>query len=146
MFIHAVYLINTCSSITLTFIRKYHSTFYVGMGVVQNGCLYLRYGSSSVITTVKWDKTPTKSLCYNYYKNATRVLLLHTKAEKNEHKIFDFVILPFFLSSPHITQNLRGYMNVVHAKVNALLQWVGLFWFIAACEPWLVSYDPKHAL
>ena len=30
---------------------------YVGVRQVQNGCLYLRYGSSSVITTAKWVKT-----------------------------------------------------------------------------------------
>ena len=34
-------------------IRKYGSTFYVGMGHVKNGHLNLRYGSSSKKTTAK---------------------------------------------------------------------------------------------
>ena len=51
---------NSCSQMTKLHchgttrsIRKYSSTFYVGMGWVQYGCLYLRYGSSSVITTAR---------------------------------------------------------------------------------------------
>ena len=30
-------------------IKKYRTTFYIGMGQVQNGCLYLRYGNNYVI-------------------------------------------------------------------------------------------------
>ena len=77
--------------------------FNVGMGQVQNGHLYLRYGSNFVITTAKSDETLTdkKPLLF-YYKNAPRVLLAHTKAEKNKHENFDFVHLLssffFFLS------------------------------------------------
>ena len=40
-------------------IRKYNSTFYVQMGQIQNGHLYLKYGNSSAITMIKWDKTLT---------------------------------------------------------------------------------------
>ena len=70
--------------------------FNVGMGQVQNGRLYLRYGSNLVITTAKSDKTLTEeSLCCSIVKNAPRVLLAHTKAEKNKHENFDFVLLPF---------------------------------------------------
>ena len=38
-------------------IRKYDSTFYVGIGHVKNSCLYLRYGSSSEKTTAYEVKT-----------------------------------------------------------------------------------------
>ena len=34
-------------------IRKYGSTFYVGIGQVKNGHLYLRYGSNSEKNTAK---------------------------------------------------------------------------------------------
>ena len=37
-------------------IWKYGKTFNVGMGQVENGCLYLRCGSNFVITTAKQDK------------------------------------------------------------------------------------------
>ena len=37
----------------LQYIRKYGSSFYVGMGRVQNGYLHLRYESSSEKTTAK---------------------------------------------------------------------------------------------
>ena len=48
-------------SIWNSFIRKYNSTFYVGMGQIQNGHLdfHIRYESISMITTAKWDKTLT---------------------------------------------------------------------------------------
>ena len=36
---------------TALVIIRYSSTFYVEMGQVQNGHLYLRYGNCSVITT-----------------------------------------------------------------------------------------------
>ena len=38
------------SNLCFTTIRKYSSTFYVGMGWVRNGVLYLRYRSNFVIT------------------------------------------------------------------------------------------------
>ena len=83
--------------------------FNVGMGQVQNGRLYLRYGSNLVKTTAKSDKmlTEEKPLLFYCKKNAPRVPLAHTKAEKNKHENFDFVLL---LSSSsfctHITQEL----------------------------------------
>ena len=40
-------------------IREYGSTLYVGIGQVQYGCLYLRYGSSFVITKANLAKTRT---------------------------------------------------------------------------------------
>ena len=40
---------------------------YVGIVYVQNGRLYLRYGSSSVTTTVKCDKIVTNKKPYLYY-------------------------------------------------------------------------------
>ena len=47
------------------------NTFYVEIGQVKNGCLYLRYmyGSSSDKTTAKCDKTvPDKKPCLYYCK------------------------------------------------------------------------------
>ena len=75
-------------------IREYYS---VEIGQVQNGLLYLRYGSSSEKTTVKRAKTLTeKTICYTIVKNDPRVLLPHSEAEKRKLEIFDFVILSFF--------------------------------------------------
>ena len=73
--------------------------FNVGMGQVENGYLYLRYGSNSVITTAKCDKTLTDKTLHCIMKNAPRVLLAHAKAEKNKHENFDFVHLSFFFLS-----------------------------------------------
>ena len=57
-----------------TAIRKYGITFYVEMGQVQNGCLYLRYGNSSA----KSDKTLTdKRPLLFYCKSAAPKLLLY---------------------------------------------------------------------
>ena len=87
-------------------IRKYGSNFYVGMHGLgskssQNGRLYLSYGSSSEKTTAKsaktlTDKNPTID------KNAPRVLLPYSEAEKRKLENFDFVIL--LSSSSCITQ------------------------------------------
>ena len=41
---------NKMHTSTVILVREYGSTLYVGIGRVQNGRLYLRYGSSSVIT------------------------------------------------------------------------------------------------
>ena len=73
-------------------IWKYGSTFNVGMGHVQNGRLYLRYGSSSLKTATKWDKKlidkkPFLFCCRRCPKSPP------IKAEKNKYEIFDFVHL-----------------------------------------------------
>ena len=78
-------------------IRKYNSTFYVGMSRVQNGRLYLRCGSSFVIITAEWEKhLQTKTLCYSSVNSSPRVLLPNKKAEKWK---FQFCYPSFFLSS-----------------------------------------------
>ena len=75
-------------------------------------------------------------------KNAPRVLLPHSEADKRKLEIFNFVIL--FSSSSHITQNHRAHMNVVHVK-RMLYYRISDFWVRAVCEPQLVCYYPKHA-
>ena len=83
---------------------KYSSTFYVGIGQVKNGRLYLRYGNSSEKATANWAKTlADKSLCYTIVKTAPRFLLPHSEAVKRKLENFKFVIL-FFSSSSHVTQ------------------------------------------
>ena len=56
----------------------------------------------------------TKSLCYTIVKNATRVLLPHSEAEKNNHENCNFVILLSSLS--HVTENHRAYMSVPYVR------------------------------
>ena len=59
-------------------IRKYGSTFYVGIGQIKNGHLYLRYGSSfEKLQQSEPKHLQTKDICYNIVKNAPRVLLPH---------------------------------------------------------------------
>ena len=48
-------------------IRKYGSTFYVWIGQVKNGHLYLRFGSSSEKTTANGAKTLTDKKPLLYY-------------------------------------------------------------------------------
>ena len=111
--------------------QDYYIWSTVGMGQVQNGCLYLRYGSSSVITTAMWDKTLTdKRPLLVYCKNAPRVLLPHTKTEKNNQEIL--ILACIDLSSSFLS------------FFTALLLEMWLFRFRAACEPQLESYGPKH--
>ena len=49
------------------YIKKYGSTFYVGIGRVKNGCLYLKYGSSPEKTTAKSVKTLTDKKPWLYF-------------------------------------------------------------------------------
>ena len=46
-----------------------------------------------------------QSLHYSIVKNDPRVLLAHTKAEKNKHKNFNFVLSSFLTHNP-ITINV----------------------------------------
>ena len=65
-----------------------------------------------MITIAKCNNTVTdKSLCYFIVKNAPRVLLVHTKAKKNKHEDFKFVIL---LSSLHIISNRDCHLSMAH--------------------------------
>ena len=67
--------------------------------------------------------------------------------EKIEHKNFGIVHLSFFvlLSSPlHITQKLQCVYACSTYQMTALLLVMFLFWFIAACEEWLLSYSLEH--
>ena len=131
---------NTASSClsesVVVLIGKYGSTFYVGMGQVQNGHLYLRYASSSVITTAKRDKhLQTKSLCYSIVKNAPRVLLVHIKANKTTRN-FDFLFLSFFLLCfpSCIIKKLQYFPKPSTYQMNTLALWTCLFWFKAVCK------------
>ena len=75
-------------------IKNDGSTFYVGMGLVRNGCLHLRYGSSSVSIMAKQKETlkQKKALLF-YSKNAPRDLLAYEKA-KNNHENFELFFFP----------------------------------------------------
>ena len=100
---HAIH-VHTGSIIHVhTHYQHNQSALCVGMSQVQNGCLYLRYGSSSVTITAKWNKTPTAKEAFAFYcNNAPRVLLTHTKAEKTNIKS---LILFFLLPLLFITHN-----------------------------------------
>ena len=76
-------------------IKKYGSTFYAGIAQVKNGRLYLRYMGAALRKPQQIEPTllQTKSLCYTIVKNAPRVLLPHSEAEKRKLENFDFVIL-----------------------------------------------------
>ena len=87
-------IFNVSVSGSTTDIKKYGSAFYVGIGQVKNGHLYLRYGSNSKKTTAKCNKTVTdKKACLYYCKNVPGVQLSHTKAEKNKLENLNIVIL-----------------------------------------------------
>ena len=80
----------------------------------------------------------TKSFCYTIVKNAPRVLLTHSEAEKRKLEIFDFVIFlsSFFFS--FITRNSKtiGRIRKFYvSQTNALLTKRCLFWVRAVCEP-----------
>ena len=75
----------------------YSSTLYVGMRQVQNGRLHLRYGSKPVTASAKCDKILTDKIALLFYcKNAPRfysvysfqkrVLIAHSKGEKQTQK------------------------------------------------------------
>ena len=62
-------------------IRKCDSTFYVVIGQVKNGHLYLRYGSNYEKTTAKYDETVTDKRPYLYYcKNCPSSLFIPHKS------------------------------------------------------------------
>ena len=64
----------------------------------------------------------TKSLCYTIVKNAPKVLLPHSEAEKGKYENFDFAILLssffFFFLLLHHTQlkNHKAHMNILCVK------------------------------
>ena len=64
-----------------------------------NGCLNLRYGSSSVITTAKWDKTLTDANPLLFYckRNSQKVSPVCTKTWVKQ--TWSLILLSFFLSS-----------------------------------------------
>ena len=96
-------------------IRKYGSTSYVGMGQVQNGVLYLRYRSDSVIMKTERCKAFTyKNTSLFYVESTTRLPLIFLKVEKIVRTNIHFALLSFFLSFPScITQNYRACMKVL---------------------------------
>ena len=116
-------------------------------GQVQNGVLYLRYRSSSMINTAKWRKSliDEKTLSILIIKYASRVPLIPLTVEKIEHENCDFP-LSFFLSfSSCITQKLcRLYKRSAHQTI-ALLSEIFLFLVRAAYKLRSASYGSKHA-
>ena len=53
----------------------------------------------------------TKVVCYSIVKNASKAILpAHTKAEKNKHEIFDFVLSFLFIT--HKSINIRHYRRL----------------------------------
>ena len=67
----------------LLFIRQYGSSSYVGMGWIQNGVLYLRYGSHFAIVKAERCKAFThKNLHYFILESASRLSLTFLKVEK----------------------------------------------------------------
>ena len=131
------YILLNTSRIIKSGIRNYGSTYNVGMSQVKNGHLYLRYGSSSENTR----QSEPKHL-QTIIKNALRVLLPHSEAEKSKPEIFDFVVL--LSSSSHVTQKPYGAYEYSTCQTNALLLNRCLFWVRTVCEPQLVCYYPKH--
>ena len=72
---YSIHLLSKDTSVLSCFkflIKKYGSTFQIGMGQVQNGCLYKRYKSSSMKNKVNKCKIlinyiPWLFFCYIYY-------------------------------------------------------------------------------
>ena len=101
----------TClpSSSHYTDISESTVAYFLCIGRVENGCLYLRYGSSLKKTTAKWAKTLTnKSL---YYTNVPSFLLPHLKGEKRKLENYDFVI---FLTSSFFSFFMRNWKTIGH--------------------------------
>ena len=88
------------------------------MGLVQNSCLYIRYRSSSNITTAEWckqhtDKHPSLLYCESYSQSSTSVPQSH----KNQRKTFGSVWSSSFLSSSSsITWKLHSVYDVLYTK------------------------------
>ena len=95
-----MYCNNMCRNV-----RKYGSTFYVGISQIKNGHQHLSMGEVLRKPQLSEPKyLQTKNLCYTIVKNPARVLLPDTEVdEKRQHENYDFVIL---LSScpSHATQ------------------------------------------
>ena len=69
----------------------------IRMGQVLNGCLYFMYGSSSVITTEKWDRMLTDNqplLCY--YKMPQEFCQPIRNLRKTNMQFLIFFLLLFF--------------------------------------------------
>ena len=74
LFFFFFFTLPTYNSIKTACIREYGSTLYVGIGHVQNGRLYLRYGTYSDINIANLATTLTdESLCYSIVKKVLRV-------------------------------------------------------------------------
>ena len=88
----------------------------VGTGQVQNGILYIRYRSSSKLTTAKWCKTLAhENLSHSIEKYTPRVPLTPLTVKKIEHKNSNFALLLLF---PHtLLKNYRAYTKVLHIKL-----------------------------
>ena len=111
---------------------------------VLNCILYLRYGSSSKIHTVKRYKLlQIKIFSYSFVKFSPKVPLLLHIVEKIERENVDFVLLSSFPSS--ITQKVYCVFELSGHQTNALLSEILIFLVTAAYELRSMSNDPKHA-
>ena len=99
-------------------IRKYGSPFYVGMGRVKNGVLYLRYSSNFVITKAECYKAFThKNLHYSIVERLPLSFLNVVKSVPKVSVFFLLILLSFFFLSHHVKlKNYRVYMNVLYMK------------------------------
>ena len=114
-------------------IKKYGSTAYVGISQVQNGIVYLRYGSSSKINKQRSAKLLyMKTFSYSNVKYTPRVPFILLIVKKIECENFDFVLflLSFsFLSSfpSHITQKVYDIYERSAHQMTVLLPEIILF-------------------
>ena len=89
MYMQHVILFYTLNVIS---IKKYGVTFYVGIGEVQNGAIYINYRSSSKITTAEWCKTRILM-----WKNYLQISINSSHIEKIEDEISILFFLSFSL-------------------------------------------------
>ena len=102
--VHIHVQLHTCSLNTYymyILIWKYMVSLYVGREEVQNSHLYLRYGSSSVITIAKsvMKLLQTKPLLYTIAKTVATLYKSWNKQEWKCQLCYPFFIHFFFLSS-----------------------------------------------
>ena len=117
---------------------------YVGIRWVQDGILYIRYRSSSMIIRAERCKalTDKKSLLFyrkSYSQSATN---LSQSQENQACKNYNFVPL---LSSSHKTKTIECIQTFFISSNSTLLLEMFLFWFRAAWKVQTAHYSSKHA-
>ena len=82
-----------------------YNTTQLGMGLVQNCSVYIRYTSCCLKNQAEECKTLTDtSLCCSSAKSTLLAPLTFIKFEKTKHENFNFVHLSFFFSVMHNTE------------------------------------------